>query len=277
MAAERMPEGARSGRRWLRLAERVTLVLVAGAILQEALSRTPVGEVLQVSDKLLHVAAFYVLALLADLSFSERKYLVFNVAALFLFGVSIELLQRYVGIGRHVSVLDVVANAFGIALFYLTRPALKRHPRIGRFWPRDRRHGSRRSSESGSSRHRLSGRVRTAALLEGIRVPERFASEFSYMQRRLRRLAGEEARLKGGLETLLAEHASALAKELGDGRDRCSGACLRRVGELRLHGPQARRSHAELLGRLLENRRKQARLLAEIRRMAAAGERREAM
>ncbi|WP_167375052.1 VanZ family protein [Prosthecochloris sp. GSB1] len=271
MREERVPERERTGKKCLRLAERTTLFLAAAAMVQEALSRTSVGEVLQVSDKLLHVAAFYVLALLADLSFPERKYLVFNVAALFLFGVSIELLQRYVGIGRHVSVMDVVANALGITLFYLTRPALKRHPRIGRFWPQQRLNGSHRSS----GEDREAGRVSAAALPlpEGTRVPERFALEFSYMQRRLRHLAGEEARLKSRLRKLLAEHAPAMAKELGDERDRCSGAFLRRLGELRLYDPQLRKNREELLGELFENRGKQARLLAEIRRIGSAGKR----
>ncbi len=257
----------RVNRRLLRFAERLMLFFTAAVILREALISTPIANTL-ISDNLLHAIAFYVLALLADLSFPEKKYIVLNVTGLFLFGVSIELLQRYVGIGRHVSLIDVVANAAGISLFYLSRPALKRNPLFSRFWLSAQQGSQPRPSANGSSRHRVAGKVRTASMLEGITVPERLAAEFRYMRRYLRRLAGEEARLKEQLGTLLTAHGSFTEKELGDGSDRCSGAALRRLGELHPPDPQVRKSHSELLGKLRENRRKQARLLRDIRQMA---------
>ena len=258
----------RMNRRLLRFVKRVTLFFVAAAILQEALISTPIANALNISDNLLHAIAFYVLALLADLSFPEKKYIVLNVTVLFLFGISIELLQRYVGIGRHVSLVDVFANAAGISLFYLSRPALKRNPLFSRFWLSDQQGSSHRYSGNGSSRYRTIGNVRTASMLEGIAVPERLAAEFRYMRRYLQRLARKEARLQGQLGTLLAKHVSSTEEELGDGCDRFSGASLRRLGELRPPDPQVRKSHSELLDKLRENRRKQARLLRDIRQMA---------
>ena len=124
--------------RLLQFVKRAMLFFIAAAILREALGGTPVATVLNVGDKLLHALAFYVLALVADLSFPEKRYIVFNVTGLFVFGVSIELLQHYVAIGRHVSLVDVVANAVGISLFYLSRPALKKKSIFGRLWLSDR-------------------------------------------------------------------------------------------------------------------------------------------
>ena len=96
------------------LASRVTLVLLLGAVTWLSLwpSVVQVGP----SDKLDHLAAYFVLALCADFAFPAAGYLLPKAAPLFLYGFLMEVLQRYVP-GRSSEGLDLVANASGLLLY----------------------------------------------------------------------------------------------------------------------------------------------------------------
>lgn len=68
------------------------------------------------ADKWAHLAAYLVLALLVDLSWSQRAFDLPKWGSLLAYGVLIELLQSQIP-GRVFSVLDIAANAAGIGLY----------------------------------------------------------------------------------------------------------------------------------------------------------------
>ena len=71
-------------------------------------------------DKVNHVAAFFVLSLLADYSYLARGALAQKGAALLGFGLLIEGLQYWVGY-RYFEIADLVADGGGIVLYALVR------------------------------------------------------------------------------------------------------------------------------------------------------------
>ncbi len=78
-------------------------------------------------DKLDHVASFAALALLARSGWPERSRWI-PAAALFAYGIGLEVVQSTEFVGRTASISDLAANAIGIALglalaFWLGRVA----------------------------------------------------------------------------------------------------------------------------------------------------------
>jgi len=67
-----------------------------------------------INDKLNHVAAFFMLAMLTDFSFPETKNRLALLLALLSYGVAIEIIQHFLP-WRTFSLLDVAADALGIA------------------------------------------------------------------------------------------------------------------------------------------------------------------
>lgn len=76
------------------------------------------------SDKLNHAAAFFVLAFLIDNAFPRVRFLRVKIWPLIVYGVLIEVIQRFVA--RDPSVLDVLADCTGIAVYWLLRQWLRR-------------------------------------------------------------------------------------------------------------------------------------------------------
>ena len=72
----------------------------------------PIGS--DINDKLNHVAAFFVLAVLMDFSFPETKNRPALTLALLGYGAAIEIIQHFLP-WRMFSLLDVAADALGIA------------------------------------------------------------------------------------------------------------------------------------------------------------------
>ena len=103
---------------------KVLLVLTIGIILWLALHPSPPIAGLQF-DKFNHLAAFFVLALLAEYAFPSGKGEVLKLLPLLGFGMLIEMLQYWVGY-RYFEWLDLIADASGIVLFWLVRGALRR-------------------------------------------------------------------------------------------------------------------------------------------------------
>jgi VanZ family protein len=100
---------------------RVVLVGCVATILWLALSPNPPNPVgLFGLDKVNHVAAFFVLSLLADYSYLARSALLQKGAALLGFGLLIEGLQYWVGY-RYFEVADLIADGGGIVLYGLVR------------------------------------------------------------------------------------------------------------------------------------------------------------
>ena len=103
---------------------KILLVLAIGVILWLALHPSPPISGLQL-DKLNHLAAFFVLALLTEYAFPSATISALKLAPLLGFGLLIEVLQYWVGY-RYFEWLDVAADAAGIAAFWLVRGALRR-------------------------------------------------------------------------------------------------------------------------------------------------------
>lgn len=78
-----------------------------------------------VNDKFNHVLAFFVLALLADFSFPEKKFAVAMILSLLGYGLAIEIIQYFLS-HRMFSLLDLAADAAGIGLYKISSPLLKK-------------------------------------------------------------------------------------------------------------------------------------------------------
>lgn len=76
-------------------------------------------------DKVLHAAAFFTLAFLAELSFPEGRTIGWRVLFLVVFGIFIELVQVYIP-WRSSEFLDVVADCTGIAFWFLLGVVVRR-------------------------------------------------------------------------------------------------------------------------------------------------------
>ena len=105
---------------------KILLILAIGIILWLALSANPPRAAgLFDFDKLNHLAAFFVLALLTEYAFPSASVSALKLLPLLGFGLLIEVLQYWVGY-RYFEWLDVAADAAGIVLFWVLRGALRR-------------------------------------------------------------------------------------------------------------------------------------------------------
>ena len=105
---------------------KILLVLAIGVILWLALSANPPRAAgLFDFDKLNHLTAFFVLALLTEYAFPSVTVSAQKLVPLLGFGLLIEVLQYWVGY-RYFEWLDVAADAAGIVLFWVLRGALRR-------------------------------------------------------------------------------------------------------------------------------------------------------
>lgn len=92
---------------------RILLTAAVSGILFLATIPLACSIVCDINDKLNHVAAFFVLAFLADYSFPETKNRWALIFSLLGYGISIEVIQFFLP-WRMFSVLDVAADALGI-------------------------------------------------------------------------------------------------------------------------------------------------------------------
>jgi len=81
-------------------------------------------------DKVKHIIVFFLLSFLLNRS-SKTSKRIRNMIVLFMFGVFVEFIQRYLP-DRQVSRADILANLIGILLFQITYSILK-------FWQKKRR------------------------------------------------------------------------------------------------------------------------------------------
>lgn len=93
--------------------------------------RYPVIE--NIHDKVGHVMAFYVLALLADFSFPDTRLNLSKTALLLSYGLFIEIIQYFLP-GRMCSLYDLTADALGLMMYWASVPALKYVPLLRRRW-----------------------------------------------------------------------------------------------------------------------------------------------
>lgn len=80
-----------------------------------------------INDKLNHIMAFYLLALLTDFSFPNSKLNLAKIISLLVYGFSIECVQYYLPY-RTFSLLDFGADAMGLMAYGMSVPVLKHIP-----------------------------------------------------------------------------------------------------------------------------------------------------
>jgi VanZ family protein len=86
-----------------------------------------------IHDKVGHLLAFYVLALLADFSFPDSRLNFSKTSLLLSYGLFIEIIQYFLP-GRMCSVYDLTADALGLGMYWASLPALKYVPLLRRRW-----------------------------------------------------------------------------------------------------------------------------------------------
>ncbi len=86
-----------------------------------------------ISDKAQHLAAFFTLAFLLDCSFPDSHFRLKKIISLAGYGLSIEILQWLSGY-RFFSLLDVVADLSGVALYVFLIPLLQKTPLVNWRW-----------------------------------------------------------------------------------------------------------------------------------------------
>jgi VanZ family protein len=84
-------------------------------------------------DKANHFLAFYVLALLIDFSFPKTNLGISKVITLLTYGILIEVIQSFIP-NRSASLLDLVADGIGIAIYRFSLPAVRHLPFLSRRW-----------------------------------------------------------------------------------------------------------------------------------------------
>ena len=105
---------------------RVLLVVALLAIFFLATTRLKIPVAGDMDDKVNHVIAFFVLALLVDFSFPAWTFRT-KVLVLIAYGLSIEITQAYLPY-RSCSLFDLGADAGGLALYGICQPALRYLP-----------------------------------------------------------------------------------------------------------------------------------------------------
>jgi len=84
-----------------------------------------------VNDKINHVAAFFVLAFFMDFSFPHRRFWTAKGMSLLGYGLLVEIIQSFLPY-RFFSMLDLAADAVGIALYCACSPVIVRCSRLRR-------------------------------------------------------------------------------------------------------------------------------------------------
>ena len=107
---------------------RVLLIAALLAISFLATTQRTIPVAGEMNDKVNHVLAFFVLALLIDLSFPAWTFRT-KVVMLIGYGLSIEIVQSYLPY-RSCSLFDLGADAIGLALYGICQPALDYVPFI---------------------------------------------------------------------------------------------------------------------------------------------------
>ena len=103
--------------------------LVASILLILYLTTTPVQYEIgqQINDKVSHALAFFTLSFLADYSFPRSHFSFKKILPVLAYGVLIECIQYFLPY-RSFSLLDIAGDAFGIVIYVLCLPLIRRLP-----------------------------------------------------------------------------------------------------------------------------------------------------
>ncbi len=105
---------------------RILLVIALPAVFFLATTRLAIPVAENLNDKIGHVIAFFILALLVDYSFPAWTFRT-KVLVLIAYGLSIEIAQAYLPY-RSCSLFDLGADAAGVVLYGICQPALRYLP-----------------------------------------------------------------------------------------------------------------------------------------------------
>ncbi len=112
---------------------RAALLTAMATIMYLATASLNLTVAVNVNDKINHILAFYVLALLLDFSFPEGRFDFSKAATLLGFGFLIESVQ-YLLPYRTFSLFDLSADAIGLLIYKASLPALKYIPWLRWRW-----------------------------------------------------------------------------------------------------------------------------------------------
>ena len=112
---------------------RTALLTAVATIMYLATTRLDLPVTADLNDKMNHILAFYVLALLIDFSFPEGRFDFSKVITLLGYGLLIESVQ-YLLPYRTFSLFDLSADAIGLLAYKLSLPALKYIPWLRWRW-----------------------------------------------------------------------------------------------------------------------------------------------
>jgi len=118
------------------VAFRLALVAALAVVSYLATTRLNYPVVQELNDKVSHVFAFYVLALLLDFSFPKGRFGASQVLALMGYGLLIETVQYFLPY-RTFSLYDWAADGAGLAIYWFSLPALRHVPVLRRRWHLD--------------------------------------------------------------------------------------------------------------------------------------------
>lgn len=104
---------------------RTLLALALVAISYLATTSTDIPVVDRLNDKLSHLAAFFALSLLIDLSWPLIAFVAVKLPGLLAYGILIEIVQHFLP-RRAASGLDLAADAIGILLYLGVTPVVRR-------------------------------------------------------------------------------------------------------------------------------------------------------
>ncbi len=99
----------------------VVILMVLGAWV--ATRHLEIPETLDFNDKIIHIAVFFVFALLMDLAVDRHPFWLWKGLPLLIYGILIEVAQ-YFSPEREFSYLDMVANFVGILLYFMVKMVL---------------------------------------------------------------------------------------------------------------------------------------------------------
>lgn len=113
---------------------RISLAVAVAAISYLATAPLDAVPLLSLGDKVLHAAAFLLLAALLDYSFPASAFTGAKISTLLVYGIAIEITQHFLPF-RSFSLLDWLADAGGVSLYVVAAtPLLKRTPWLRRRW-----------------------------------------------------------------------------------------------------------------------------------------------
>lgn len=115
------------------IACRIALVITMIVIMFLATARQSFPVVEEINDKANHLLAFGALALLGDFAFPVTRFALKKFLWLLSYGGLIEFIQYFLPY-RQASLLDVMADATGLAIYWLFHRFLRLVPLLGQRW-----------------------------------------------------------------------------------------------------------------------------------------------